>query len=61
MEKLYLYIADNLEKGEQHFDDDEFIEVEKYTLEQALDMVRTGKIKDGKTILLLFAYQKAHN
>lgn len=63
MEKLYLYIADNLEKGKQHFDDDEFIEVEKYTLEQALDMVHTGEIKDGKTILLLFAYQsqKAHN
>ena len=57
MEKLYLYIADELEQGKQHFDEDEFIEVEKYTLQQALDMVRDGKIKDAKTILLLFAYQ----
>ena len=57
MEVLYLYIAENLEKGHQNFDEDEFIEVEKYTLQQALDMVRDGKIKDAKTILLLFAYQ----
>ena len=57
MEVLYLYIAENLEKGHQNFDEDEFIEVEKYTLEQALDMISKGEIKDAKTILLLYAYQ----
>lgn len=63
MEKLYLYLAENLEQGHQNFDDDEFIEVEKYTLQQALDMIKSGDIKDGKTILLLYAYQakKGHN
>lgn len=56
-EKLYLYLAENLKIGKQNFDDDEFIEVEKYTLQQALDMIKKGEIKDAKTILLLFAYQ----
>ena len=46
-----------MEKGHQNFYEDEFIEVEKYTLEQALDMVSKGEIKDAKTILLLYAYQ----
>ncbi len=57
MEVLRLYIAEDLEQGHQNFDEDEFIEVEKYTLEQALDMVSKGEIKDAKTILLLYAYQ----
>ena len=57
MEVLHLYIAEDLEQGHQNFDEDEFIEVEKYTLEQALDMVSKGEIKDAKTILLLYAYQ----
>ena len=56
MEQLYLYFAEELEEGKQNFDEDEFIEVEKYTIKQALTMIEDGKIKDAKTILLLYGY-----
>ena len=53
---MYLYFAEELEEGKQNFDEDEFIEVEKYTIKQALTMIEDGKIKDAKTILLLYGY-----
>ncbi len=61
-EQLYLYLAQDLAEGKQNFDEDEFIEVEKYSIEQALDMVEKGEIQDAKTILLLYGYvaKKGH-
>ena len=35
---------------------DEFIEIERYTLEEALEMISQGEIKDGKTIAALYAW-----
>ena len=60
-ETIFLYFAYDLTEGEQKLDPDEFIELESYTLEQALDMVYTGEIKDAKTIVALFAYKSKHN
>jgi ADP-ribose pyrophosphatase len=34
-------------------DEDEFLSVEKYTLKQAVDMIKTGMIKDAKTIIAI--------
>lgn len=55
-EKIQIYIATELTDGVQNLDADEFIEIEKYTLEEALDMIYKGGIKDGKTIAALFAW-----
>lgn len=55
-EKIQIYIATELTDGVQNLDADEFIEIEKYTLEEALDMIYKGEIKDGKTIAALFAW-----
>ena len=49
-EKIYLYAATGLHFGEQHLDEDEFVEVLKIKLEDAVRMVMDGTIKDGKTI-----------
>lgn len=57
-EKIYLYIAENLEKGEQHLDPDEFIDIEKYSLKEAIDMVFDGTIKDSKTVMGILAYNQ---
>lgn len=56
-EKIDIYVAKNLKKGQQHLDEDEDIDVETYTIEELMDMVFTGKIEDSKTISALAAYQ----
>lgn len=45
----YIYMATDLELKEQKLDDDEFLEVEKIPLDQAVKMILSGEIKDGKT------------
>jgi ADP-ribose pyrophosphatase len=50
-EKLYIYKAEQLHEGEAALDEDEFLSVERYTFKQALDMIKSGEIKDAKTII----------
>lgn len=49
-EKIALFMATDLTVGETDFDDDEFINIEKYPLNKLVDMVIGGEIEDGKTI-----------
>ena len=48
-EIIHLYIAEDLSSGEQSLDEDEFINVEKMSLEAAVKKVLSGEIKDSKT------------
>lgn len=58
-EKIHMYLATGLSFGEQHLDEDEFLDVEKMPLSQAVEMVLDGRIKDGKTqSALLLAARK---
>lgn len=52
-EMIRLYAAEGLESGERNLDDDEFVEVLRMRLSEALDMVRTGEIQDGKSVATL--------
>lgn len=54
-EKLHLYVATNLQEGKQNLDEDEYIQIEKYPLQTAVQMIFTGEIKDSKTIVGLLA------
>ena len=56
-EKIDIYVAKNLVKTGQHLDDDEFIDVYAYTIDELIRMVFDGKIIDGKTIAGLMAYK----
>ncbi len=56
-EKIDIYVAHNLEKTCQHLDDDEFIDVEVYTLDELTGLVLGGKIVDAKTSAGLMAYR----
>lgn len=51
-----VYLAEDLEPGEQHLDDAESIEVETYTLEELCQMIYQGKIQDSKTVAAIMAY-----
>ncbi|MGN1135134.1 MAG: NUDIX domain-containing protein [Oscillospiraceae bacterium] len=58
-EKIHMYLATGLSFGEQSLDEDEFLDVEKMPLSQAVEMVISGEIKDGKTqSALLLAARK---
>lgn len=56
-EKIDIYVAHNLCKTQQHLDDDEFIDVEIYTIDELKDLILAGKIVDAKTIAGLMAYK----
>ena len=53
-EIIYLFKAENLRKTHTHLDDDEFLSVEWFSLEEIKKMVVEGKIVDAKTICALY-------
>ena len=55
-EKIDIYVAHNLIKSHQHLDEDEFINVEAYTIEELMDMIYDTTIQDSKTICALMTY-----
>ncbi len=48
-EVIWMYAATGLHFGEQQLDEDEFLNVEKIPLEQAVNMILSGEIIDAKT------------
>ena len=50
-EKMWLYLAEDLVKTKQSLDADEFLEINPTKLNEAVDMVWSGKITDVKTII----------
>ncbi len=60
-EVIHLYVAKGLSKGEIHWDEDEYVEVERYTFDELLQRISEEKIKDSKTLsalLLAMPYLK---
>jgi ADP-ribose pyrophosphatase len=55
-ERIHLFLATGLTRGETHREADEFMELETVALSRALLMIKRGEIQDAKTALgLLFA------
>lgn len=55
-EKIHLFMATGLERGDTDHEADEFITLEGVTLSAALGLIQKGEIKDAKTALsILFA------
>jgi ADP-ribose pyrophosphatase len=55
-ELLHIFLAFNLEIGKLNPDEDEFVDSEIINFKYALDMVKTGRIKDSKTIIALLYF-----
>lgn len=55
-ERIHLYFASELTEGQQKLDADEFVEIERYTPEEAVEMIAKGEIKDAKTVAAIFAW-----
>lgn len=58
-EKMFVYLATDLTETAQNLEADEILEIEKFTFEQAFEMIRKNEIEDAKTIVgLIFAGAK---
>mgnify|MGYP000677194086 FL=1 len=57
-EKLSIFYAKDLEFVGQNLDEGENLEVVEMTLEEAMSMIESGEIMDGKTISSILFYDK---
>ena len=60
-EVIHMYLATDLVEGEQHLDEDEFINTLKMPLSEAVEKVMNGEIKDAKTQTILLKAEKYLN
>ena len=57
-EVLHIYLALGLHPGNMHLDPDEFLNVEKYSLDALVEKVMSGEIDDAKTIIAVLKAKK---
>lgn len=50
-EKMHVFLATDLTETAQNLEADELIEIEKFSFEQAFEMIRSNEIEDAKTII----------
>jgi ADP-ribose pyrophosphatase len=56
-EKIDIYVAKGLKPGKQDLDEDEFINVEAYELDELCRMIYACEIQDSKTVAAIMAYK----
>lgn len=56
-ENIDIYVARNLKPSRQNLDEDEFINVEVYSVEELCQLIYAGKIEDSKTVSAILAYK----
>ncbi len=54
----YVYVAEDLDFGEQQLEDGEFIQVEKHSVEDVRKMIRSGEILDGQSITAFYFFEQ---
>ena len=57
-ENIGIYYTTKLIKGKQNLDEDEYVNVEIYPLDELIKMIYEGKIQDAKTMAALLAYKQ---
>lgn len=59
-EKIDIYVARNLKPGEQHLDEDEYVQYKAYTVEELLQKIYACEIQDSKTVAAILAYKQKY-
>ncbi len=59
-EKIDIYVATGLTPGKQHLDEDEYVTVKAYDLEELIQKVLTNEIQDAKTVSAILAYKEKY-
>ena len=60
-EKIDIYVAHNLVESRQNLDENEFINVQAYTVDELCHMIYEGKIEDSKTICAVMTYKDKYS
>lgn len=60
-ERVYIYYATGLQASKQNLDENEYVELEAYSMEELVRMIDDGAIQDGKTIAGILAYKVKFN
>ncbi len=60
-EKIDIYVAEHLTPGKQHLDEDEYVQVKAYPLEELVDKIYAGEIQDSKTVAAILAYKDKYH
>lgn len=60
-EKIEIFAAHNLIPTSQHLDEDEYIDVKAYTMDELKEKIFSGEIEDSKTVAALMAYEVRYN
>jgi ADP-ribose pyrophosphatase len=56
-ELIKIYYSNDLTPSKQNLDEDEYVDVKPYSLNELVSMIYSGKITDAKTIAGLLAYK----
>lgn len=53
-------MAKDLIPSHQNLDEDEYVDVKAYSVQELKEMIFTGKIEDSKTIAAILAYESKY-
>lgn len=56
-EKICIYYTNDITKSKQNLDDDEFVTIERHSIDEICSMIFDGTIQDAKTIAGIMAYK----
>ena len=59
-EKIDIYVATGLTPGKQNLDEDEYVDVKAYSLDELVEKIYTCEIQDSKTIAAILAYKEKY-
>ena len=59
-EVIHLFVASDLTETPAHPDEDEFLELVRYTPQRIETMIRRGEIQDSKTLIAFFAWKSRY-
>ncbi|WP_167956674.1 NUDIX hydrolase [Anaerosporobacter faecicola] len=60
-EKIGIYYTTELIPSKQHLDEDEFVSIERHSLDELVEMIFQGTIEDAKTIAAIMSYKAKRN
>ena len=59
-EVIHIFVAKDLIKSQQNLDEDEYVTLERYTINELIEMIFRGEILDNKTISSLLMYKEKY-
>lgn len=59
-EKIDIYVTTDLTKSKQNLDEDEFIDVEAFSVDELEQMIYSGAIQDAKTVAAILTYKNKY-